>query len=166
MVQTLDGTESRAMPLLRGTRETSSAGLGEGNAVTSTKLSTRVAAVHVFTLVDHLHARDEFFDEVAELGDTFASLSASLVVLVVGADVEDLALDGVQGGYQAHEDGLGPGGPSPEGGTDPRAGISGSWAATRRAVTSATPSAAPSASSGLRLRAGLGMVVSKLYRRL
>lgn len=38
-------------------------------------------------------------DEVAELDDT--------VVLVVAADVEDLALDGVQGSLQAGEDGLG-----------------------------------------------------------
>ena len=41
---------------------------------------------------------DEFFDQVAKLGD--------LVVLVVAADVEGLAFDGVQGGFQAGQDGL------------------------------------------------------------
>jgi len=65
--------------------------LAEGDAV--------VAPVHVLALMDDLDVGDEFFDEVAKLGDA--------VVLVVAADVEDLALDDVQGGFQVLEDGLG-----------------------------------------------------------
>lgn len=71
-----DGAAGGEAQVFADTSATLSTSLGEGDAV--------VAVVYVLPLVDDLHIGDEFFDDVAQLGD--------LVVLVVGADVEDLAL--------------------------------------------------------------------------